>query len=186
ANGYLKDRTQKGFLPNVAGCIEHSATLTEALRDARKKLRTIVVNWIDLANAFGSVRQNLILFALDWYHVPKWWHNMIQQYYSSLFAQVVTKKWKTSFFPFHIGVFQGCTVSPILFDTVYQICLDFTEQYGTDPYVFSSDFNLKAKYGLIELPQLAYTDDHTTINRSITGAQSSLDLIQEWLGGLNV
>ena len=181
-NGYLKDRTQKGFLPNVAGCIEHSATLTEALRDARKKLRTIVVNWIDLANAFGSVRHNLILFALDWYHVPKWCHNMIQQYYSSLFAQVVTKKWKTSFFPFHIGVFQGCTVSPILFDTVYQICLDFTEQYGTDPYVFSSDFNLKAKYGQVELLQLAYADDHTTINRSIAGAQSSLDLIQEWLG----
>ena len=92
ANGYLKDRTQKGFLPNVAGCIEHSATLAEALRNAKDNLRTIVVNWIDLANAFGSVRHSLIQFSLEWYHVPNWCSALVSHYYSSLFAQVVTKK----------------------------------------------------------------------------------------------
>jgi len=35
-NGYLIDRTQKGFLLNIAGCIEHCTTLAEAIRDARR------------------------------------------------------------------------------------------------------------------------------------------------------
>jgi len=180
-NQYIKDNIQKGFLPNVAGCIEHTAVLVEALRDARSHKRNIVVNWIDLANAFGSVRHNLILFALDWYHVPKWCCHLIYLYYSSLFAKVSTSKWTTSFFPFEIGVFQGCTISPILFDLVYQLCIDYVNHFGTDPYVFSQAFDLNSKFGLIELFQLVYADDHTIINRSLSGAQSTLDLVQKWL-----
>ena len=86
-----------------------------------------------------------------------------------------------SIFPFQIGVFQGCTISPILFDLVYQLCIDFVSQFGIDPYVFSQSFDLKSKYGLIELPQLVYADDHTIINRTLAGAQATLDVIQECL-----
>ena len=181
ANNYINARIQKGFLPNIAGCIEHTAVLVEALRNARFCKRNIVVNWIDLANAFGSVRHNLILFALDWYHVPKWCCNLIFLYYSSLFAKVVSGSWSTSFFAFTIGVFQGCTISPTLWDVVYQLCIDYVAFFGIDPYVFSQSFDLNAKFGFIELLQLVYADDHTIINRSLTGAQKSLNLIQEWL-----
>ena len=50
--------------------MEHSFALTEALRVAKSEKRALVVSWIDLANAYGSVKHNLIQFALNWYHVP--------------------------------------------------------------------------------------------------------------------
>ena len=69
-NGYFKRSKQKGFLQGVAGCSEHVAALKAALRDSKSSYRQIVVAWIDLKNAFGSVSHNLIQFALHWYHVP--------------------------------------------------------------------------------------------------------------------
>ena len=180
-NKYIKLRIQKGFVPRIPGCIEHSATLYEALRDARGNKKKIICVWLDLANAFGSVRHNLILFALRWYHVPTWVIRLIFLYYDSLFAKVVTPNWATSFFPFEIGVFQGCTISPILFDLVYQLCIDFVDQYRIYPYVFSQSFDSKRKFGLIELSQLVYADDHTLINRTLRGAQSNLDSVYKWL-----
>ena len=42
----------------------------EALKEAKELNRQIVISWIDLANAYGSVCHNLIQFALNWYHVP--------------------------------------------------------------------------------------------------------------------
>ena len=85
--------SRRFFLPNVAGCIEHSATFNQALLDARNRKRNIAINWLDLANAFSSASHNLILFALSWYHVPTWCSNLIYLYYSSLFARIVTFKW---------------------------------------------------------------------------------------------
>lgn len=69
-NRFIKSNIQKGFLFGVPGCVEHAFTLVEALRNAKMEKRAIVVSWIDLANAYGSVRHNLIQFALNWYHVP--------------------------------------------------------------------------------------------------------------------
>ena len=64
-NNYIRRESQKGFLFGLPGCLEHSFTLFEALRDAKENQRQIIVAWIDLANAYGSVRHNLIQFALN-------------------------------------------------------------------------------------------------------------------------
>jgi hypothetical protein len=63
-NSYIIREIQKGFLTGVAGCLEHAFALYEALREAKEHTRQIVTCWIDLANAYGSVRHNLIQFAL--------------------------------------------------------------------------------------------------------------------------
>jgi hypothetical protein len=70
ANKYITD-VQKGFKAKTPGCLEHSFAMFEAMLDAKMHQRQIVVSWLDLKNAFGSVRHNLIQFALNWYHVPE-------------------------------------------------------------------------------------------------------------------
>jgi hypothetical protein len=70
-NSYIPRKIQKGFLSGIAGCVEHSFMLFEAMKEAKEEQRQIVVSWIDLANAYGSVRHNLIQFAMEWFHVPK-------------------------------------------------------------------------------------------------------------------
>ena len=62
--------TQKGFKTNTPGCLEHSFALFEALLDAKHNQRQAVVTWLDLCNAYGSIKHNVVQFALKWYHVP--------------------------------------------------------------------------------------------------------------------
>ncbi len=95
----------------------------EAMREAKEHIRQIVISWLDLANAYGSVRHNLIQFALNWYGVPKLIQKLIYNYYEKLMTKVTTREWSTRFFLFDIGLFQ--VLSTILFDCVFQLLLDF-------------------------------------------------------------
>ena len=112
---------------------------------AKEHHRQIIISWIDLANAYGSVRHNLIQFALNWYHVPIEIQKLIFDYYEKLCAMVTANDWSTSFFLFDIGLFQGCVLSTILFDCVSQLLLDFLSPYhclfrlfGTTPRFFGA------------------------------------------------
>ena len=133
-NGYIDTSVQKGFIERVAGCIEHSETVFQAIVDARTHKRNICVSWIDLANAYGSVRHSMILFTLEWYHVPEEFAKIIFMYYEGLAASVMVGKEQTKWFRFQIGVFQGCTLSTMLFDTafntIFDCVLDMEEECG--------------------------------------------------------
>ena len=124
-NSYISRDIQKGFLFGVPGCLEHSFTHMEALKEAKELNHQIVISWIDLANAYGSIRHNLIQFALNWYHVPIPIQQLIFDYYEKLCAMIKTREWTTGFFLFDIGLFQGCVLSTILIDCVFQLLLDF-------------------------------------------------------------
>src|SRR6478609_1862841 len=52
-NSYINRSIQKGFMSKVAGCVEHTALLHSALKNAKRHGRQIVVSWIDLQNAYG-------------------------------------------------------------------------------------------------------------------------------------
>ena len=108
-NNYISREIQKGFLAGTPGCLEHTFALLEALQDAKDSYRQIIVAWLDLANAYGSVRHNLIQFALNWYHVPKAVQELIFDYYEKLCAMVTANNWSTGFFLFH-GDDQGMRV----------------------------------------------------------------------------
>ena len=69
-NGYFDGLTQKGFLPGIAGCIEHATLSHEAIRDARLHHRNICFAWLDLKNAFGSIKHMFIQTCLSRYHFP--------------------------------------------------------------------------------------------------------------------
>ena len=41
-NGYIDQAIQKGFLPGIAGCVEHTQVLMETLLDAKQNTREIL------------------------------------------------------------------------------------------------------------------------------------------------
>jgi hypothetical protein len=172
-NCYIKIKIQKGFLADMAGCLEHNFALWEALRDATTAQRTIVTTWIDLANAYGSVRHNLIQFALDWYHVPKFFQDLIFDYYEKLCAFIVTKGWSTGSFLFDIGCFQGCVISAILFDCVFNLLLDFLEPLQKLGYAH--------KNTLVVTANKAYADDLNVTTTDSASNQLVLDSTCTWL-----
>ena len=65
--------------------------------------------------------------GLNWYHVPSFIQELIFDYYERLCTFVVTEGWTTGVFLFDIGLFQGCVLSTILFDCVFNLLLDFLE-----------------------------------------------------------
>jgi hypothetical protein len=178
-NNYFRRDLQKGFIPGIAGCVEHSWTFFQALRNAKLHKRQIIAAWYDLKNAFGSVRHNLIQFALQWYHVPDWFCQFVLLYYDTLFAMVTTDNWDTLPFAYGTGAFQGCVASSSLFLIAYQIVLDFVAQFGTEPYTFKIEHEQHAPRQEIALLQQAYADDHASTNCSRNGAQHTANCLQK-------
>ena len=172
-NNYIRSLVQKGFLSGIPGCLEHAFTLYEALRDAKIHQKQIVVAWIDLANAYGSVRHNLIQFALNWYHVPMSIQKLIFDYYEKLMAKVQTSEWSTGFFLFDIGLFQGCVLSTILFDVVFQLLLDMLKPLENLGYVIKD-----IKYSKMSR---AYADDLNFSARTPKGLQKACDVTDVFL-----
>lgn len=172
-NAYIPREVQKGFLTGVAGCLEHSFALYEALREAKEEQRQIVTCWIDLANAYGSVRHNLIQFALEWYHVPDAVRALIFNYYEQLMTRVQTKVWSTGFFLFDIGLFQGCVLSTILFDCVFQLLLDFLGQGNKKGYKF--------KGAQVQRLARAYADDLNVTAHNAKDCQEAVNQCDLWL-----
>ena len=173
-NSYISKEVQKGFLAGMSGCIEHTFALLEAIRDAKESHRQIVIMWLDLVNAYGSIRHKFIQFALNWYHIPKAIQEMIFDYYEKLCAMIATNNWSTVFFLFDIRLFQGCVLSTILFDCVFQLLLDFLRPKKTLGYVFKSTPSVSTF-------NKAYADDLTLITRNSQDMQISIDHTNTWL-----
>lgn len=172
-NNYIKTAIQKGFLFGVPGCVEHAFSLWEALREAKDEQRAIVISWLDLANAYGSVMHNLIQFALNWYHVPVFIQELIFDYYEKLCAKVTTKEWSTGFFFFDTGLFQGCVLSTILFDCVFNLLLDFLDPLKHEGYTF--------KKVQVTIMHKAYADDLQLTTTTPKGHQLVLNRSMIWL-----
>ena len=157
----------------MPGCIEHTFTLLEALKDAKQSHRQIIITWLDLANAYGSVRHNLIQFALNWFHVPKTIQELIFDYYEKLCAMIITNNWSTGFL-FDIGLFQGCVLSTILFTCVFQLLLDFLRPRECLGYEFKSS-------PTVQTFKKAYADDLTLITTNSNDMQLAVNETNIWL-----
>ena len=107
SNNYFDGLTQKGFLPKMSGCVEHASLFWEALRDAKENHRSICFAWLDLKNAFGSVRHMLIQHCLRLYHFPAYFCKLVFSYYEMMTAKLSIGNDLSESFQFAIGVFQG-------------------------------------------------------------------------------
>jgi hypothetical protein len=173
ANSYFDGATQKGSVPGVSGCIEHSAVLREALGDARRRQKSICITWVDFANAFGSVKHSLIQYALLRYHFPDSLRRLIHAYYDYLFAAVNCRKFSTEPFHYGIGVFQGCTTSHVLFNVVMQILLDLLQR--PDNRHLGYEFEPAADGSSVSVMLPTFADDVAFITKSADGCQHLLN-----------
>ena len=103
----------------------------ETLKGAKKHGKNIYASWIDLQNAFGNIRHALIQYALKRYHFPLKFRKLVFNCYDFLFAKVQTKQWSS------IGVFQDCTISPVLFLSVFQMPIDVLRKFKLSSLAFT-------------------------------------------------
>ena len=164
---------QKGFLPGVSGCLEHFTMCYGAMRDAKLAKRQICIAWVDLGNEFGSVHHNVIQFALRHYKIPFALQKIIFSYYSHRSAFILEPR--TEPFNYGIGVFQGCTLSPVLFNVTFQLLLDSL----ASPALSALSYPFKAVD--ISVSNTAFADDLELLSNSASGCQKLLDVVDQFL-----
>ena len=114
-NNILDTSLQKGFLTGINGTMEHIFAVTAMVQNAIQHGLPLAITFLDLENAFGSVSHKLIANMMTHCRVPEEVTNYIASLYSKLSAYVKTKKWSTETFRISRGVFQGDTLSPLIF-----------------------------------------------------------------------
>ena len=114
-SGYIDPSIQKGGIPGVSGCLEHTALLSQLIREAKSEKKNLVVTWLDIANAYGSIPHDVIQRALVEAHVPEKARHLIESYYSDVKIRFTTKSFTTEWQRVEKGIITGCTLSVILF-----------------------------------------------------------------------
>ena len=115
-NNYIEHEIQKGFTPNVAGTVEHTAHMAHIINSARMKQRSLVITLLDLKNAFGELHHNLIYEVLQYHHIPDPINELIRSLYTNFQTSIITDKFSTPFITVGRGVLQGDCLSPLLFN----------------------------------------------------------------------
>ena len=114
-NRFINSSIQKGGIPKVSGCLEHAAILSQLIREAKKEKKNLVVTWLDIANAYGSIPHTVIKSALEAAHIPEKTKTLIASYYHDVKIRFTTKDFTTEWQKLEKGIITGCTLSVILF-----------------------------------------------------------------------
>ena len=94
-NSVIDTSVQKGFITGINGVMEHILSMNTLLQDARGCANDLVITFIHLRNAFGSISHNLLLDMLAHVKPPVEVSSYITSMYSKLSTYVSTKSWKT-------------------------------------------------------------------------------------------
>ncbi|XP_072048304.1 uncharacterized protein [Amphiura filiformis] len=133
-NDIIDPEIQKGFLSGSNGLIEHIYSLNAIIDDAEQTKSKAYITFLDLANAFGSVPHEIIFQLLEFYRVPPAVISYIRKIYDNLEVSVKSTQWQTKPVPIKRGVFQGDTLSPIVFLIAFNPLLDAIKQHSEFGY----------------------------------------------------
>ena len=175
-NKYINSSIQKGGIPKVSGCIEHTAILSQLIKEARNKKKNLVVTWLDIANAYGSIPHNVISAALEAAHVPEKTRDLIASYYSDVKIRFTTKHFTTEWQRLEKGIITGCTLSVILFSLTMCWLVESVRDVTKGPCTTSGQ-----RQGNSRL----FMDDITTTTETVPQTKDLLQKLNEkfqWAG----
>ena len=136
-------------------------------------MRSIAIAWLDLENAYGSVRHMLVQFALKWYHVPTPISELLFRYYDSIFLTAVIADWRSGYYHL-IGVPQGCTACTIVFGAAFQVVLDIHAARLTNKSIGNH-----IKEAQLTVVSPTYADDVALADRTAKRFQLSVVAFQD-------
>ena len=97
------------------GVMAHIASMTANIENARSMQYSLHITFLNLADAFGSISHQLIHDMLTQIQLPPPVVQHLGDVHSKLQAFVSTPDWNTDVFAIQRGVFQGDTISLIIF-----------------------------------------------------------------------
>lgn len=136
---------QCGFVSGK-GTTDAIQTIRIMLEKARSNSENLHMVFIDLEKAFDHVPRDLIWESLKQQLVPECYIELIQDMYQSVTTQVLSPAGRSEKFEIKVGVHQGSTLSPLLFNNVMnhltkhcQKSLPWNVLYADDVVLISDD-----------------------------------------------
>lgn len=159
---------QKGFCA-TDGTGEHSAVLRNAVHQAVNNRNEMVLAWLDLSNAFGSVPHAVIRDTLKAYGFTKRFQAIVRDLYANCSTTVKGGTGITKEIPVRAGTKQGDPISPLLFN----VCLEPVLRK------FRELFPEALKVQGLPLRILAFADDLVIVAKNAEEMQKMMDTMAE-------
>lgn len=167
-------REQKGFMP-CEEFYEHNLVLQEILNDARRGGRQVVVAWLDLSNAFGSVPHVAIYRALEDAGTPSPLRNIVESMYDGCTTRIRTSEGYTDPISIRSGVRQGCPMSLVAFNLALEPVLRAVTGLPQGYTLHGHRHNISA-----------YADDLAIISDTPEGMEVLLRAVEAAAGGIGL
>ena len=169
-NGYMDTSVQKGGIPGVSGCLEHTSVISKIIEDAKRNNGDLAVLWLDLTNAYGTIPQKPVELTLKTYHIPERFQKLLQHYFDRFNIRFTCGDFTTDWQRLEVGIVTGCTISVILFSAAMNLLVKSAEKLRRGAVLAS---------GVQMLPIRAFMDDLTITARSVPEGRWILeDLIE--------
>ncbi|CAM4353366.1 unnamed protein product [Lepidochelys kempii] len=114
---------QKAFM-SCEGCYEHNFILQTAIQTARREWRQCAVEWLDLANTFGSMPHHHNFATLQEFGMPENFLHVIRELYEGCSTTICSVEGETTEILIRSGVKHGCPLSPIIFNLTWSRCCE--------------------------------------------------------------
>ncbi|KAL5509829.1 hypothetical protein EMCRGX_G005265 [Ephydatia muelleri] len=170
----IMSKSQKGFLP-MEGCLEHNHLMSSVLQDSRRRKRPIVLSWLDLKNAYGSVPHHILFTIMGLAGLSGLTIEVVKDFYHQTSTSIRTGKDRMDPITIKRGVKQGCPLSPILFNLVMEVLIRAAEDTEGAGYKLANSV----------VKSLAYADDQCVFASTPEVMQGMLDKVPragEWAG----
>lgn len=165
-NQILADE-QNGFRKSRA-CIDHIFSLTSIIRIRKHNKLSTYAAFIDFEKAFDRVDRNLLLYKLLQNGISKQIYNIIKNLYTNNQVTVNVNGYLTDLFNSNVGVKQGDSLSPSLFNLyINQLAEDLRMLPGI-------------MIGSRKVNCLLYADDLVLLAESEINLQTLLTELERW------
>ena len=94
-NQYIDTNIQKGGVPGISGCLEHTAIVSQLIQEAKNNKEDLVDTWLDIRNAYGSIPHRVIKMALKRTHLLRDVVSLVESFYGDVQIRFTTKKFTT-------------------------------------------------------------------------------------------
>ena len=171
-NKYIDTSVQKGGVPGVSGCLEHTSAVSQQIQEAKENHGDLAILWLDLANAYGSIPHKLVELTLKKYHIPQNVQHLLKQYFDGFYLRFTTRDFTTNWQRLEVGIVTGCTISVILFSGAMNLLMKSVEKYTRGPM---------SRTGISQPPTRGFMDDMTITCKTVVEARWTLEKLGEMI-----
>ena len=159
---------QIGFMPN-SRTSDHVFVLKCAIDKYLRKKKKLYVCFIDFKKAFDSICHDALFLKLQQNGIGGLFYKIVKSMYLNTKLCVRTSSGLTKGFSSNVGVRQGCSLSPLLFNLFLADLQPWLDNNKDSVQLFSRS-----------LSHLLYADDLVILSESPDGLQSNLNSLEEY------